>query len=137
MEKRTALSIDPGSSKCGTAVVRLASKDKVELLESRVVPTDQLLTYIGELIDRSAFDFVILGDGTRSRPIQEAIREKFPALGMLVVDEKDTTQEARARYWEHNPRRGWRRLLPASLQTPPVPFDDYVALILAERVFLE
>lgn len=137
MEKRTALSIDPGSSKCGTAVVRLAGKNKVELLESKVVQADDLLNYIGELITRSAFDFVILGNGTRSRPIQDAIREAYPALGMLVVDEKDTTQEARARYWEHNPRRGWRRFLPASLQTPPVPFDDYVALILAERVFLD
>ncbi|HKM17981.1 MAG TPA: pre-16S rRNA-processing nuclease YqgF, partial [Limnochordia bacterium] len=32
-----------------------------------------------------------------------------------------------------HPPRGWRRLLPVSLQTPPVPIDDYVAVILAQR----
>jgi hypothetical protein len=64
------------------------------------------------------------------------IREYLPSMGILVVDEKDTTFQARERYWEYHPRRGWRRLLPSTLQVPPDPVDDYVALILAERVLL-
>ena len=32
-----------------------------------------------------------------------------------------------------NPPRGWRRLLPVSMQMPPEPYDDYVAVILAQR----
>jgi hypothetical protein len=65
--------------------------------------------------------------------IQE-IAEAMPSASVLLVDERETTLQARERYWEHNPRRGWRRLLPSSLQTPPEPVDDFVALILAERV---
>jgi hypothetical protein len=57
-------------------------------------------------------------------------------MAILVVDEKDTTLQARERFWEHNRRRGWRRILPATLQVPPSPVDDYVAMILAERVLL-
>jgi hypothetical protein len=80
---------------------------------------------------------VIVGNGTRSKDIAGLIRDGSPSMGILVVDERDTTMQARERYWEHNPRRGWRRLLPATLQTPPEPVDDFVALILAERVLKE
>jgi hypothetical protein len=61
----------------------------------------------------------------------------MPSMGILVVDEKNTTLQARERYWEHNPRRGWRRFLPSTLQVPPADVDDFVALILAERVLGE
>ena len=83
------------------------------------------------------FEFVVVGGGTGSQDIIKRIRENFTSMGLLSVDEKDTTIQARERYWEENPRRGWRRLLPSSLQVPPVPVDDYVALILAERVLLD
>ena len=80
---------------------------------------------------------VIVGSGTGSKPIVHLLRENFPSLSMLVVDEKDTSQHARERYWEYHTRRGWRRLLPSSLQVPPEPVDDFVAFILAERVLIE
>jgi hypothetical protein len=77
---------------------------------------------------------MIVGSGTTSKALVQKLRDHMPSIGILVVDEKDTTMKARERYWVHNPRRGWRRLLPATLQTPPGPVDDFVALILAERV---
>ena len=49
----------------------------------------------------------------------------------------NTTLQARERYWEHNKRRGWRRFFPSTMFLPPEPFDDFVALILAERVLGE
>ena len=37
---------------------------------------------------------------------------------------------------EARPERSrWRRLIPASLRVPEIPYDDYVALILAEEYF--
>jgi len=79
-------------------------------------------------------DLVVVGDGTKSMQIQAKIREALPGKAVLVMDEHDTTIRARERYWIEIPRRGWRRLLPSSLQVPPVPIDDFVAVILAERV---
>jgi hypothetical protein len=77
---------------------------------------------------------VIVGSGTTSKQVVHELREFLPSLGILVVDEKNTSLQARERYWEHNPRRGLRRLIPSTMQVPPEPVDDFVALILAERV---
>ena len=60
----------------------------------------------------------------------------LPNVHIKVVDERHTTEEARKLYWKKNPPRGWRKLLPTSMQVPPVPVDDLVAEILARR-FLE
>jgi hypothetical protein len=76
---------------------------------------------------------IVVGDGTRSTLTQAVIREALPGKSLLVMDEQDTSIRARERYWVEVPRRGWRRLLPSSLQVPPVPIDDFVAVILAER----
>ena len=50
-----------------------------------------------------------------------------------MVAEAGTTMEARQRYWELEPARGWRRLLPRGLRLPPRDVDDVVAQILLER----
>ncbi|MBS1713659.1 MAG: pre-16S rRNA-processing nuclease YqgF [Armatimonadetes bacterium] len=132
--ERTVLAVDPGSSKCGMAVVHRSVAGRLDLLWRAVVPTGQLKDRVLEAVREHAFSMVIVGSGTRSKDIVAGIRESLPSVGILVVDERDTTLKARERYWEHNPRRGWRKLLPSTLQTPPEPVDDFVALILAERV---
>ena len=132
--EKTVLAIDPGHAKCGLAVARRTADGKVELLWRKVSPTDDLGSAIQQATDACPYSLVIVGSGTRSKEIVEQLREWMPSIGILVVDERDTTIQARERYWEHNPRRGWRRLLPATMQVPPNPVDDYVALILAERV---
>ena len=132
--EKTVLAIDPGHAKCGLAVARRTVEGKVELLWRKVSPTDDLGSAIQQAADACPYSLVIVGSGTRSKEIVEQLREWMPSIGILVVDERDTTIQARERYWEHNPRRGWRRLLPATMQVPPNPVDDYVALILAERV---
>jgi RNase H-fold protein (predicted Holliday junction resolvase) len=137
MEAKTVLSIDPGTTKCGMALVRRRQEGGVELLWHDVVPVDAVLVKLHEAYIVSEFHLVILGDSTGSRQVKEAIRRHLPSMGLLVIDEKDTTMQARERYWEANPRTGWRRFLPSTLQVPPVPYDDYAALVLAERVLVE
>jgi RNase H-fold protein (predicted Holliday junction resolvase) len=132
--EKTVLAVDPGTEKCGLAVVGRRASGKIDLLWRKVVPAAETADWAEKAFEHHAFSLVIVGSGSRSRPIQERLRDRFPHLGVLVVDERDTTLQARERYWEHNPRRGWRRLLPATLQTPPEPIDDFAALILAERV---
>jgi RNase H-fold protein (predicted Holliday junction resolvase) len=131
---KTVLAIDPGSSKCGLALVHRNSGGKLDLLWRKIAQIEDLCAAIAEANAVQSFSMIILGNGTRSRDVRQRLREGYPAIGILIADEKDTTLQARERYWEHNPRRGWRRFLPATLQTPPEPVDDFVALILAERV---
>ncbi|MBR0061024.1 MAG: pre-16S rRNA-processing nuclease YqgF, partial [Selenomonadaceae bacterium] len=74
---------------------------------------------------------VILGDGTTHK----AATKKITAAGLSfeLVDEKHTTEEARREFWIKNPPRGWRKLLPTSMQVPPEPVDAIVAEILVRR----
>lgn len=133
---KTVLAIDPGSSRCGLALVQ-RSEANIEILHNMICSLADLESGVLACQEVQSFALVIVGSGTRSREVVTRLRELIPAIGTMVVDETNTSNEARARYWEHNPRRGWRRLLPATLQVPPVPIDDYSALILAERVLGE
>lgn len=134
MNEKTVLAIDPGSSKCGMALVHRDTDGKLDVLWRAVVPVGDTADKIGEAQCARGFGFVIVGSGTRSRDLVAEIKAKYPGMGVLVVDERDTTMQARERYWEFHRRRGWRRLFPSTMLTPPEPVDDFVALILAERV---
>jgi RNase H-fold protein (predicted Holliday junction resolvase) len=133
---KTVLAIDPGSAKCGMALVRKSETQSLDLLWRKISPRAQVLESIEEAQAVGDFQTVVIGGGTTSRDLICEIRDAKPELGLLIVDEKDTTLQARERYWENTPRSGWRRIVPASLQVPPDPVDDFVALILAERVLL-
>jgi len=134
---KTVLAIDPGSSKHGMALVRRDPEGKIHLLWRFVCPDADLEAKIDEAKALRPFGMVIVGSGTRSRATVERINSHSPSLGVLLVDETDTTLQARERYWEYHKRRGWRRIIPASMQVPPEPVDDFVGLILAERVLCE
>ncbi len=134
MNEKTVLAVDPGTSKCGMALVRRDIQGKLHLLWRAVVPTEAVVPKLHEAYSNAEFHLIIVGGATHSREVVAAIREHLPSMGILVVDETNTSIQARERYWEFNPRRGWRRLIPASLQVPPQPVDDFVAYILAERV---
>ncbi|HEY0868193.1 MAG TPA: hypothetical protein VGE01_12480 [Fimbriimonas sp.] len=136
MIEKTVFAIDPGTQKCGMAIVQRVSEEKAKLLWRSVAPTSMVVPKLHEAYAAAPYQMIIVGSGTHSKQVVSTIREHLPSMGILVVDEKDTTYQARERYWEHNPRKGWRRILPATLQVPPGPVDDFVALILAERVLL-
>jgi len=135
--EKTVLAIDPGTAKCGLALVRRGPGAPLSILFRRIAAVEMLADAIREALEVETPAIVIVGSGTGSKPIVHLLRETFPSLSMLVVDEKDTSLQARERYWEYHARRGWRRLLPSSLQVPPEPIDDFVAFILAERVLTE
>lgn len=134
--EKVVLAVDPGSSKCGMVLVVRAGEGELSLLWKRIAPAKEFLQAVDDASAVRPFSMVIVGNGTRSKNLIEELRERMPQVGILVVDERDTTLQARERYWLHNPRSGWRKLLPASMQVPPEPVDDFVALILAERVLV-
>lgn len=126
------LGIDPGREKCGLAVV---SAEKV--LIKKVVTRGEFLVVVKQMVKEYNIDVVVLGDGTGSHEFLEEFQGQFPRHAVSIIDEGHSTEEARANYWlDHRPR-GWRRLLPSTLQIPPEPYDDYVAVIIAQRYLTE
>lgn len=132
--ERTVLAIDPGSRKCGIALVERNDFGKITIVWKGIVATESVVEKAESLFEQSSYTLIVIGGGTSSRKTIESIKGAMPSIGVLVIDEKNTTMNARERYWIDNPRKGWRKLLPASMQNPPVDVDDYVAVILAERV---
>ena len=124
------LAVDPGREKCGVAVL---AADGTVLLQ-KVVPTAQLAATAAHIIHTYA-PTVIMGNGTTSA----AARARIEELGteVTLVDEYRTTDAAKAAYWAAHPPRGWRWLIPRGMLVPPVPVDDFVAVILAQRYLTE
>ena len=123
------LAIDPGKDKCGIAVIDEGRR----VIEKKVIPTLSLPEEITELAVTHKVKTIILGKSKWGKLIDKEIVRLPIKVNVLFLNERFSTLEARKRYFEEHPRRGWRRLLPVSLQLPPVPYDDYVAVILGER----
>jgi RNase H-fold protein (predicted Holliday junction resolvase) len=126
---RAILAIDPGRDKCGLAVVTFAG----EALAQEVIPADALGARARELAGRYDVAVIVVGDRTGADAALNAIESALPDTETTAVDEHRSTEEARRLYFREHPPRGWRRLIPTTLQTPPRPYDDYVAVILAHR----
>lgn len=138
---KTVLAIDPGREKCGLAVV-----SDEDVLHRGVVSRDEVVRVALALAAAHSVDRIIVGGGTGGTALVEELRaaggssesgmgETVPggrAFPIEVVDEAHSTRRARARFFEENPPRGIRRLIPRGLLTPDRPYDDCVALALAE-----
>ena len=124
--------IDPGREKCGVAIVA----ESGEVLEQSVVATVWLADEIAERVRRFSPERILLGNGTTSRAAEATIRENLPDIPIEIVDEYRTTDDARRAYWKANPPTGWRRFFPTSMQVPPEPVDDFVAVLLAQRYLI-
>ena len=128
------LAIDPGRAKCGLAVVQ--GPGPILCLERKIVETERLIMAVGETLKRRPeVQQVLLGNATHSATLRKALAAAFPAIPLELVDEWNTSVRAKARYVADNPAPGWRRLLPAGMRSPEVPYDDYAALLLAEDYF--
>ena len=125
----SVLAIDPGSHKCGLAVV---CRDGTVRARS-VVPAESLVESVRELLERWKPVALVVGTGTGSRPLLQRLETAAFGLPLERMEESHTSEAARVRFVAENPPRGWQRLLPRSLRTPDRPYDDYVAVILAER----
>ncbi|MGA1085536.1 MAG: resolvase [Vulcanococcus sp.] len=96
-----------------------------------VLSPEECFKQIGIWQERPGIEGVVLGDGTGSKHWQRQLSDL--GLAVQVIPEAGTTLAARARYWQLEPPRGWRRLLPEGLRLPPRDYDDVVAQLLLER----
>lgn len=127
------LGIDPGRSKTGLALV-----DSQGVIVWRgIEPTPSLHTVLQALLQEWSVSRVALGHSTGSKEALEVVeailKEQGSATVVEIVNEKDSTLQARELYYEAFPPKGLWRLVPQSLQSPPVPIDDFAAAILARR----
>jgi len=120
------LSVDPGRDKCGVAVV----DERDGILCRGVVPVAVLGAFVQTWVAAHHPRVMLVGRGTGFRQVRAALTEI--ELPLQIVPEGHTTQRARQRYFAEHPPRGWRRLVPRGLLTPPVPVDDYAAVLIAE-----
>ncbi len=127
------LGIDPGRQKTGLAIVDEAGA----IVWRAIVPSVELGATVEELLGKWPLARVALGDSTGSSLaacIIETLLETTKASAKLeIVNERDSTQEARPLYFAAHPPRGWKRFVPLGLQCPPEPIDDFAAVVLARR----
>ncbi len=122
------LGIDPGTRKCGYAIIeRLGSPPRT----LGIAPLDEFRERLDSLRSAWPIDMVAIGGGTNASVVSAAVREA--GLPFVLVDERETTLQARARFFVDHPPRGWRRLIPRGMLLPDRPIDDYAALLIAER----
>ncbi len=118
---KTIVGIDPGKN-VGLALVdaqgQLLQKSIINLADCAdlIFPQNALL---------------VLGNGTGSKQIQKILQERN--LEPIIIDEANTTLEARQLYFNDHPPKGLCRLLPKGLRIPPKYLDDYAAYAIALR----
>jgi len=128
---KIVLAIDPGKKKCGIAVV----DNRLQFITGAVVNSKELVQRIKTYLERYEINNILVGSGTSSGEMIEIISKKFPNAMVIKVTEKDTTMQARKRYFEYHPPTGLLKFFPTSFLIPPRPYDDFAALLIAERFF--
>jgi hypothetical protein len=74
---------------------------------------------------------VIVGNGTGAQQVTRMLQTRN--IHYQLVEERNTSLEARQLYFADHPPRGWQRLLPPGLRSPNVLIDDYAAYAIALR----
>ena len=130
------LALDPGSHRCGLAVVRRGGEGKPVVLHREVIERSEVIERALALAQAHGAETVLVGDATGGAAIARALREALPAsTPVRRVDEAFTSERARRRFLDENPPRGLLRLVPRGLRSPSRPYDDYAATLLAEDFF--
>lgn len=127
------LAVDPGRAKCGLAVVTQGGEVKLRA----IVSPEQVFERLMALVQQHAPIAVVVGSGTGCQKFARTLSLESVGAPVEWVDERCTSEEARRRFVLAEPARGWQRLLPRSLRVPDRPYDDYAAVILAERWWAE
>jgi RNase H-fold protein (predicted Holliday junction resolvase) len=124
----TVLGLDPGTRKCGYAVVTGIDAPPLAL---GIVPIETLAERLREVVAATPVALAAIGRGTNAAVVADVVR----SLGVAfeLVDERETSLLARARFFADHPPRGWRRIVPRGMLLPDRPIDDYAALLIAER----
>ena len=146
------LGFDPGRDKCGVAVIESNSEPdqgncreisreilreispsvRCRVCQHQILLAPTAVVGLQALCDRFPITTLVLGDGTTAKGWQQKISTVL-SIPVVMVNERNSTLEARDRYWQMFPPRGLQRFLPQSLRSIDRPIDDIVAILLVER----
>lgn len=124
------LGFDPGRDKCGMAV--MASNRQIQF--QQVVESSKAISTVERLCQQLPIELIVMGNQTTSKSWQQKIATNLTiSTPVVTVDERNSSLEARDRYWQMYPPQGLTRLIPQGMRIPPRPVDDIVAILLIER----
>ena len=124
------LGFDPGKDKCGVAV----KKEGGELIYHEVISSQEVIISMDALCKKHGVKLLVMGNQTTSKQWKQRLQENLTTkVPIVMVDERNSTLEARDRYWEMYPPQGLKKLIPQGMRLPPRPVDDIVAILLIER----
>ncbi|KAI9133729.1 Holliday junction resolvase RuvX [Acaryochloris sp. CCMEE 5410] len=124
------LGFDPGRQKCGLAVMGVDQT----IHWHQVVVASRVIDSINALREIYPISLLVMGNQTTSREWLQVLNDKYAlTLDIVQVDERNSTLEARSRYWQIYPPQGIYRFIPQSLRKINHPIDDIVAILLIER----
>jgi RNase H-fold protein (predicted Holliday junction resolvase) len=123
------LAIDPGREKCGLAVM----DQSAQLLEKKIAGRFELSGEVPRLMQKYRIETIVIGSGTASKGVHKDLLKMELNAHLVFIPEKNSTLQARKRYWKEHEPQGLLRFIPRALLNPPHPVDDYAALILGER----
>jgi RNase H-fold protein (predicted Holliday junction resolvase) len=130
LKQPVILGFDPGRHKCGLAVMGLDRN----LFYHQVVPAPEAIATIQTLRHQFPITTLVMGNQTTAKDWKQKLSDALTEPPRIVmVDERYSTLEARDRYWQMYPPKGFNRLIPKSIRSIPRPIDDIVAVLLIER----
>ena len=147
-EKDLVIAFDPGRDKTGFALTDLdgglilsgmfetgACQNFFDGLKIGRIANDCIIERNSELLPSELFErvkFIAIGNGTSSKKFTEYLRSKI-SCEILIVDERNTTLEARGLYWKIHKPGLLMKLLPEGLRVPARVLDDLAAWAIAIR----
>ena len=127
--KELILGVDPGRSKTGVALVTAGG----EIKNTEVLLMADFTGALKEFLGQQEVSLCVMGNGTTAAAMKAALHELLPSVEIILIDEANSTEEARALYWQLNPPKGLRKLFPLGMQMPPVNLDGLAAAVLVRR----
>lgn len=122
------LAIDPGREKTGIAILKNS-----DVLEHKIINSEELVQIIKPLLEKYIIKTIVMGNGTSSKKKYDLLKREFIDRDIVLINEYRTTDEARKLYFQENPPKGWKKLIPLGMQVPPVPVDDYAAIVIGRK----
>ncbi|NJE28686.1 Holliday junction resolvase RuvX [Megamonas funiformis] len=122
------LAIDPGREKTGIAILKNS-----DVLEHEIINSEELVQIIKSLLEKYIIKTIVMGNGTSSKKKYDLLKREFIDRDIVLINEYRTTDEARKLYFQENPPKGWKKLIPLGMQVPPVPVDDYAAIVIGRK----
>lgn len=122
------LAIDPGREKTGIAILKNS-----DVLEHKIINSEELVQIIKSLLEKYIIKTIVMGNGTSSKKKYDLLKREFIDRDIVLINEYRTTDEARKLYFQENPPKGWKKLIPLGMRVPPVPVDDYAAIVIGRK----